>query len=225
MQLVLPSVELLDISTSSTRKIEKAARTCYQSEGKIGKNSDKKLVRKLMELNHGAMLEFADMTLRFVVDRGVSHELVRHRLVSFAQESTRYCKYGNGVTFIIPCWVNLPAGEYNWEQGEWCRAEGPIPGMTLNESEWLHAMWRAQESYLELINRAGDAWSAQQARSVLPNSLKTQICMKANLREWIHIFKERTSPKAHPQMREVMEMAVMIAAQKVPMLFNQFICK
>jgi len=223
MQLVKPSAELLAISCSPELDIELAARTCYQSEGKIQPGSAEKLITKLLEKDHTAMLEFADMTFRFVCDRGVSHELVRHRLVSFAQESTRYCKYGDGVTFIIPSWINLPEGIYTYEQQfwSWSCSNGKIPPLMSGDYEWLEAMAKAETAYLELLDK--HKWAPQQARSVLPNSLKTQICMKANVREWLKIFTLRTSKDAHPQMRELMDIAVRIAAAKMPMLFTKFI--
>jgi thymidylate synthase (FAD) len=202
MKLIKPSYEILNKWDLDyvTKEIEKAARTCYKSEDKICEGSDLKLIRNLINNGHEAMLEFGpSITVRFTCDRGVSHELVRHRIASFAQESTRYCDYSGGhITFIIPNWFEgSDVQSINLEVG------GPT---------WLGCMEDAEESYNFLIE---SGWKAQQARSVLPNSLKTEINIKANIREWRHIFKLRTDKPAHPQMRELM----------IPLLedFNYFI--
>ena len=170
--------------------IERAGRTCYKSEEKITSPSAARFVRDIVQVkHHESVIEHIAVTVKFVVDRGVSHELVRHRLASFAQESTRYCnyskeKFGNEITVIAPfpdpdsnsqCWVAY--------------------------HDWLFAMRACEETYFKLL---GAGYSPQIARSVLPNALKTEVVMTANLREWRHIFKLRTSPAAHPQMREVM---------------------
>ena len=156
------------------------------------------------------MLEFADMTMRFVCDRGVSHEIVRHRLFSYAQESTRYCNYKGGVAFIIPCWVDLPEGEYV--------IQNTVPTGDYAKDYWLTSMSLAETTYIGLIEHAN--WKPQQARSVLPNSLKTEIVVKGNLREWMHFFKLRTHKKAHPQMQEVANVALEIARENVPVIFE-----
>lgn len=131
-------------------------------------------------------------SVRFICDRGVSHELVRHRIAAFSQESTRYCAYGGGVTFIIPPWVDVEPGDYP--------TLGSLPARGA-EWRWLTSMKYAEENYQCLLQ---DGWSPQQARSVLPNSLKTEIVMTANLREWRHVFGLRAGKAAHPQMRELM---------------------
>jgi len=131
--------------------------------------------------------------VRFICDRGVTHELVRHRLCAFSQESTRYCNYKGGVTFVIPPWVEyLSPGQYE---------SGDYSGLIGAEYSWADAMYSSECWYLDLLDCG---WSPQQARSVLPNSLKTEIVVTANFREWRHIFKLRCSKAAHPQMREIM---------------------
>jgi thymidylate synthase (FAD) len=169
-----------------------------------------------MQRNHEAMLEFGgNITVKFICDRGVSHELVRHRLVSFAQESTRYCNYGNNdhIEFIIPCWCK----EIEEQETNVCHF---IDDST--ETIWLHTMYKCEEGYLNMINQG---WSPQQARSVLPNSLKTEINMSANIREWRHIFKLRTSNAAHPQMRELMCPLLDEFKQRIPILFDDITYK
>lgn len=135
---------------------------------------------------HEAMLEHASMTVKFIVDRGVSHELVRHRLFSFAQESTRYCnyskdKFGKEITVIRPIWLKDDLARDLWET----------------------ACENAQESYFKLLDQG---WSPQQARTVLPNSLKTEVVVTGNMREWRHFFRLRAAGETgapHPQMEEV----------------------
>jgi thymidylate synthase (FAD) len=189
MKLIKPSFEILSgLSQDSLQQIELAARTCYKSEDRISEGSAKKLVGTLIERNHGAMLEFHDVAVKFVCDRGVSHEIVRHRIASFAQESTRYCnyskdKFGNELTFIIPNWLDYD--------------NGPTDAFDY----WAEAMKFAEDHYIHLINDW--KWSPQEARSVLPNSLKTEIVMKTNLRSWRNFFQLRCNKAAHPQMREL----------------------
>lgn len=182
MKIIDQSYEILSFPDSALNQIEIAARTCYKSEGQIAPGSAIRLVKHLHTCGHGAMLEFADITVRFITNRGVSHELVRHRLCSFAQESTRYVRYGGEMEFIRPVW---------WDKDL----------MTGAQECWVFAMNRAECSYQELIDKG---WRPEQAREVLPNSLKTEIVMKANLREWQHIFNLRCSQKAHPQMQALM---------------------
>lgn len=186
MRVIRPDFEILsDVDGKQILKaLEVAGRTCYKSEDKITDDSAEVFVKMLIERGHEAMLEHESITVKVVCDRGVSHEIVRHRLASYAQESTRYCnysknKFGQELTFIVPCF---------W---------GP------NDEEldiWLGAMETAESIYMDLINRGA---KPQQARSVLPNSLKTEIVITMNLREWRHFFKLRTAMAAHPQMCEI----------------------
>lgn len=190
MQLIKPSYEIItEVDGGMLSRIEDAGRTCYKSESK-GNPSD--FCEMILKRGHESVIEHERVSVRFIIDRGVSHELVRHRLCAFSQESTRYCNYNGGVTFIIPPWcTDIEPGEYTLAH-QYCK----------DEYVWYHAMWYAELSYLDLLEKG---WTPQQARSVLPNSLKTEIVCTANLREWRHIFNLRCSPKAHPQMREVMQ--------------------
>lgn len=199
---------------NAAKQIEKAARTCYKSENKITKDSYKELIAKLISSGHEAMLEFGpSITVKFVCDRGVSHELVRHRLCDFAQESTRYCNYSkdkfdNQITFIIPSWLDIEEQDIIIDPS--VSPENP-------KQIWMYAMSMAEEWYNELIK---EGWQPQQARAVLPNSLKTEIVVKANIREWRHILKLRTSIRAHPQMRELMIPLLHDFKQLMPELFS-----
>jgi thymidylate synthase (FAD) len=189
------------------QKIEAAARTCYKSEGKIQEGSAAKLVAGLIKSGHEAMLEHASVTVKFVVDRGVSHELVRHRLASFAQESTRYCNYskddfGSEITFIIPDYLEYKSEGWNI---------------------WKESMKQAEDAYFKMLDFG---LSPQQARAVLPNSLKTEVVMTANLREWRHFFKLRalgTTGKPHPQMLEVAVPLLEDMKNLIPVVFDDLV--
>lgn len=191
------------------QKIEAAARTCYKSEGKIQEGSAEKLVAGLIKSGHEAMLEHASVTVKFVVDRGISHELVRHRLASFAQESTRYCNYskddfGSEITFIIPEYLEYKSEGWNI---------------------WKESMKQAEDAYFKMLDFG---LSPQQARAVLPNSTKTEVVMTANLREWRHFFKLRaigTTGKPHPQMLEVAVPLLEDFKQMIPVVFDDLVVK
>ncbi len=201
--------------------IEQAARTCYKSEERIEvisghATSARTFVSKLISRGHEAMLEFGGMiNVLFVCDRGVSHELVRHRVASFAQESTRYCNYNkDDITFIIPNWIT--------ELPDIKTLNTKVFDNTISNEEgciltWYDSCEFAEESYKELINHG---WTPQQARSVLPNSLKTEINVSANIREWRHIFRLRASKAAHPSMRELMIPLLEEFKSKIPILFD-----
>lgn len=183
------------------KRIEKAGRTCYKSEDRITEESAKVFVRKLIERGHESVLEHESITVRFVCDRGVSHEIVRHRLASYSQESTRYCNYsgdrfGSELTFIRPCFfVGKP-----WA---YCA--------------WDNAMGFAENVYFNLLS---DGCTPQEARSVLPNSTKTEVVMTANLREWRHFLKLRTAKAAHPQMRELTVPLLHELQERIPVVFD-----
>jgi len=218
MWLVKPSVELLWLTNNPLEMIEKAGRTCYKSEDKITKESAPKFVQMLLDQTHEAMIEHASMSMKFICDRGVSHEIVRHRLFSYAQESTRYCNYKGGVVFVIPCWIDLPT---TIKEGEdyILRSNFEIGEIIENTTDaWIWAMAYAETRYQNLLK---EGWTPQQARSVLPNSLKTEIVITGNFREWGHFFKLRCATTAHPQMQEVANMALKIAQENVPVIFNQ----
>lgn len=201
MKIIKASAEIISHTPDLEKIIEMAGRTCYKSEDKITEDSADGFIEKIKNFKHESVLEHGSITVRYIVDRGVSHELVRHRLASFSQESTRYCnygkdKFGNEITVIEPCF---------WETGHfmWYR--------------WKETCEAAQEGYFELLE--GGA-SAQQARSVLPNSLKTEVVMTANPREWRHVFMVRCHRDAHPQMREVMVPLLAEFADRWPVLFG-----
>ena len=200
MKIVKPEVSLEWITDMPLKTIERAGRTCYKSEDKITDDSAEKFYTMIYQRGHESVVEHACASVRIICDRGVSHEIVRHRLASYSQESTRYCnyskeKFGNEITVIEP------------------------PGLSVDEAEeWEHAVHAIERSYMWLISKGT---SPQIARSILPNCLKTELVMTANFREWMHFLKLRTSPAAHPQMREVAVMIKAILAEHCPQIFGE----
>ena len=225
MKIIDARYEILDKidGMEVLKKIERVARTCYKSEDYIKEGSAERLVKSLIDRGHEAMLEHYSFSVKFVCDRGVSHEIVRHRVASFAQESTRYCnyskdKFGNELTFIRPCWFNMSAKECGRECNSDTFYDGLRPIVVdVNEFNWLRAMSYAENHYFNLL-RLG--WTPEQARSVLPNSIKTEIVMTANLREWRHFLKLRTAQAAHPQMRELTIPLLKELKEKIPVIFD-----
>ena len=211
MKIIDPSVEILTVTENVLQLIEAAGRTCYKSEDRITPDSAPKFVKMLINRGHEAMLEHSSVTVRFICDRGVSHELVRHRIASFAQESTRYCNYGgNGLTVIRPCWFQSTCGKMNY--AAMVASKAPMA-----EWDWVMSMTNAEQTYKRLLD---SGWTPQQARSVLPNSLKTEVVMTANLREWRHFLKLRTAEAAHPQMRQVADMLLIQLQERIPVIFD-----
>lgn len=184
--------------------IERAGRTAYKSENKITSNSAKEFVKMINSKGHFSVIEHQFVTVRVICDRGISHEIVRHRLASYTQESTRYCnyskgKFGNEITVIKPCF---------WEE---------------NDEKyliWQEVLLQSEKAYNKLIDLGA---SPQEARGVLPNSLKTEIVMTMNLREWKHFFKLRTSESAHPQMRQIAIPLLKQFQKQVPIIFDDII--
>lgn len=191
--------------TEILKKIEKAARTCYKSEDKTTADSGKNLIKSILEKGHESIIEHEKVTVRVICDRGVTHEIVRHRLASYSQESTRYCNYsknsfGNEITVIEPCfWKN----DNNEDRKKYV--------------VWKKAMEEAEKAYMKLIELGA---TPQEARSVLPNSLKTEIVITMNLREWRHFFKLRTSSAAHPQMQEIARPLLDEFKKRIPVIFD-----
>ena len=205
MKIIEPSYTILsDISDGGIKElqfIEQAARTCYKSEDWITEDGEsaKALIRRLITSGHEAMLEHSSLSVRFVVDRGISHEIVRHRLFSFAQVSQRYCnyskdKFGSEITFINPYFFN----RYTYDV-------------------WEMACGDAETAYIKLI-RAGA--TPQEARTVLPNSTATEIVVTGNYREWRHFLKLRTAGVAHPQMRQITIPLLRELQERIPIIFE-----
>jgi thymidylate synthase (FAD) len=201
MKVINSSYEILSCPENLLEIIERAGRTCYKSEDRITAESAGIFCRNLISTSHHSVIEHANITVKFICDRGVSHELVRHRLASYSQESTRYCnyskdKFSNEITVIKPCFWSEDSDEFFL---------------------WHNACLYAEKTYLELIK---SGVTAEKARSVLPTSLKTEIVMTANVREWRHVLKLRTSKAAHPQIREIMMPLLADLKGRLPELFD-----
>ena len=203
MRIIKPNVEILDDLNPEEilKKLELCGRVCYKSEDKITPESAIKFISNIMKRGHESVIEHFTFSVKFIVDRGVSHEIVRHRIASYSQESTRYCNYSKDgfdsqITVIEPSFlVNDTYGYEIWERS--CK--------------------QAEQAYFDMLNYG---CTAQEARAVLPNSLKTELIMTANIREWRHFLKLRTSPAAHPQMREVVDMLLEQVNFILPVFFD-----
>ncbi len=203
MRIIKPSFEILDCDDGMEilKKIEKYGRVCYKSENLIDEDSAVRFVRRILDRGHESVIEHEKVSARIICDRGVSHEIVRHRIASYSQESTRYCnyckdKFGNELTFIKPVFWDENSDEYKI---------------------WFDVMKNIEDQYMQLI---GKGVSPQEARSILPNSLKTEIVVTMNLREWRHFFKLRASSAAHPQMREIAVEMLQEFQRRIPILFD-----
>lgn len=198
MKIIEQSVESIDELTPDFiddvyTKIERAGRVCYKSEDRITANSYKGLIKNLIYRGHESVLEHANVTLKWITDRGVSHELVRHRVASYSQESTRYCNYSKkDIEFIQPV-------DFEFTHNE---------RFTLAEAE---------KQYNDCLQYGR---SPQQARAFLPNCLKTEIVITMNIREWRHMLKLRTSKAAHPQMRDMAVKTLNLLHASLPILFE-----
>ena len=218
MKIIKPSFEILTpIDRESVYKhLELIARTCYKSEDKITDESAPKMVKGLIKSQHLAMIEHYSISVKFFCDRGVTHETVRHRVASYAQESTRYCnysgeKFGSEITYI-----DLRGGM------ERDPKTSALDAVTFNAiyNEWLLACADAERHDNKMIELGA---SPQIARSVLNNSTKTEIVVTMNLREWVHFFNLRavgTTGAPHPQMAESTQPVLAVFADALPEVFG-----
>lgn len=243
MKIIKPKVELEFITPNALKFIEKIGRTCYCSFDKITEESAEIFCKMIKTRNHMSVLEHASATFRIICDRGVSHEIVRHRICSFSQESTRYCNYGpdkKGIQFILPSWAPEDIlGEYEvlrndngvgvasinlrddqqYIQKYWTKdSDNKLSPFDTPEAQLLMFLANVELYYNQLI-KLGQ--TPQQARAVLPNCLKTEIVMTANFREWLHFLELRTSSAAHPDMRIIANQIGNILNSKYPMIFEQ----
>lgn len=203
MKIISPKVEFITPINGNVilKRLEQCGRVCYKSEGKIEEGSAETFLKNRIKQGHEAVLEHFSFTVKFTCDRGVSHEIVRHRMASYCQESTRYCNYSkddfnNEITVIKPCFFSEGSQAYLY---------------------WESACKVAEIAYFDLLTYG---CTPQEARSVLPNSLKTEVVMTANIREWRHFLKLRTAPASHPQMREVANMLLDMCKTNIPILFD-----
>ena len=203
MKEITPSFEIMDDIDGAKilQKLERCGRVCYKSEDKITEGSAEKFIGMILKSGHESVLEHEKLTVKFICDRGVTHEIVRHRIASYSQESTRYCnyskdKFGNELTFIRPCFWADDSEEY---------------------AVWKQAMEEIEKTYVKLISLGA---KPEEARSILPNSLKTEIVCTMNLREWRHFFRLRTAERAHPQIREISVALLDELKKRIPVIFD-----
>ena len=212
MNIIRPSVEIIDMDDYDKiiKKIEKIGRVCYKSEANISDESAERFISNILKRGHESVIEHEAVTVRMICDRGVTHEIVRHRIASYSQESTRYCNYA-GDKFGSQITVIDPAGGFTYDHdNEKDRARYAV---------WKEAMENAEKSYFRMIELGA---TPQEARAVLPNSLKTEIVITMNLRSWRNFFRLRCDDHAHPQMREVAGIALKVFQEKLPIFFSDF---
>lgn len=203
MKIIEPAAEIITPINGREilKHIELCGRVCYKSEDRITDASAETFCKNIVKSGHEAVLEHYSITVRFICDRGISHEIVRHRLASYCQESTRYCnyskdKFGGEITVIRP--------------------EHFVPGSDSYE-KWKESCMEAEHAYFCLLR---DGKTPQEARSVLPSSLKTELIMTANLREWRHFFRLRCSASAHPQIRQIAIPLLKEFKEEIPVVFD-----
>ncbi|MBQ9886933.1 MAG: FAD-dependent thymidylate synthase [Lachnospiraceae bacterium] len=209
MIAIKPEVEIISMNSYEDilKKIETIGRVCYKSEDKMTEGSAERFIANILKRGHESVIEHESVTVRFICDRGVTHEIVRHRVASYSQESTRYCnysqdKFGNEITVIDI------AGGFKYDLNkESDRKKYKI---------WYEAMESAEQFYFAMLKEGA---TPQEARSILPNSLKTEIVITMNLREWRHYMKLRTDKAAHPQIREVSKILLDIFKKELPVFF------
>ena len=210
MNSIKPSIEIIDMKDYDcmVKKIEKIGRVCYKSEGSITDDSAERFITNILKRGHESVIEHESITVRMICDRGITHEIVRHRIASYSQESTRYCnyagdKFGNEITVIDI------AGGFRYDLSK--------PEDLAKYNVWKDAMEASERSYFKMLELGA---TPQEARSILPNSLKTEIVMTMNLRSWRNFFRLRCDHHAHPQMREVANIAFNEFKEKLPVFFS-----
>jgi len=232
IKLIKPNVKLLNISHENPEKfLEQCGRICYKSENKITDDSANKFIINIMKRGHLSVIEHVSTTFKITCSRAISHELVRHRVASFSQESTRYCDYSGEVTFIIPPeFKHIPCGKYTniifdnndddigFDLTDIDGKHKKLFTQDLYSTEfyWLHTIFNNAINYV-LIRKCN---GVESAREVLPNSTKTELIMTANLREWLHVIKMRYSKAANSQVKEISGEILDILAKKIPSIFN-----
>lgn len=202
MKIIEPQVTILPFDAKSVLlNLERAARLCYKSEGRMGFTPNLDFLRSKIDMGHESIIEHEKISVIIMCDRGITHELVRHRIAAYSQESTRYCdysmdKHGKEITVIKPFFFEEDSMEYTM---------------------WKSACESSESVYMDLLQMGR---TPQEARSVLPNSLKTEIFVTFNIREWRHFFKLRTAPSAHPQMRQIAIPLLQRFQKIIPVMFD-----
>lgn len=203
MRIVEPKVEIItELNGNEILKhLEKAGRVSYKSENKITKDSAKNFIPAIIKSGHESVIEHFNITVKFTTDRGISHQIVRHRIASYTMESMRYC---------------------NYTKEKFCKEISVIKPIDIHENtpeyeNWMRAMMCAETAYFTLIN---DGCNPQVARSVLPTCTKTELVTTMNLREWRHFIKLRSSKAAHPDIRFLAIDLLKQFKEKMPVIFD-----
>ena len=199
MKIIQPSVEILTPLDGDyiLKFLERIGRVCYKSEDKITDDSAEKFVRALIKSGHESVIEHFNITVKVICNRGISHEIVRHRIGAYSQESTRYVNYKDGIEVILPNYLIMPNDKVY--------------------EVWLNAMADAERHYKKMIALGA---RPEIARDVLPNALKTEVVITYNLRQWRHFFKQRLSRAAHPQIRQIAGMILKEFKANIPVIFE-----
>ncbi len=199
MKIIQPSIEILTPIDGNyiLKFLEQCGRTCYKSEDKITEDSAEKFVRALIKSGHESVIEHFNITVKVICNRGISHEIVRHRIGAYSQESTRYVNYKDGIEVILPNYLIMPNDKVY--------------------EVWLNAMADAERHYKKMIALGA---RPEIARDVLPNALKTEVVITYNLRQWRHFFKQRLSRAAHPQIRQIAGMILKEFKANIPVIFE-----
>lgn len=207
MKFIEPSVEILSSTGQDTiidqlKIIELAGRNCYKSEDKITEDSYNKMIAMLRMRKHESVLEHGNVTVRMIGSRAFTHQLIRHRLAAYSQESQRYVNYskdkhGNSISFI------KPIGYEDWSDN-------------LKES-FVTGLLDAESCYLEMVS---DGMKAEDARGVLPNQTKTEIVVTMNLRAWRHFFSMRCDKHAQSEIRHIAKLLLAQMFETMPVIFQ-----
>jgi thymidylate synthase (FAD) len=224
--VIKPSGVVRTDTTGMLKHIENCGRTCYKSEGRITKTSAGDFVRKIIARGHESVLEHASITATVIGDRSMSHQLVRHRLVAYSQESQRFCNYGKlGFQVVCPPSIGVPAGAYHFLPSEGylytdeaCRQEVDCCDWSDLQLKWLCNRASDYEEYLAMLE---EGIKPEDARSCLPNATKTELAVTCNIRMWRHIFRDRAlNPRAQWQIKEIMLDLLTQMNESVPELFE-----
>lgn len=202
MKIIEPKIEVEKFDGKKVMKrIERACRTCYRSEGSITEDSYKTLLKNCITRGHESVLEHEKITIRMICDLGVYKDLTRHRIASFSVESTRYCNYGkdkfdNELKFIKPCNIEENSSLYD---------------------KWLNSLEIIEKNYLDMSNEGA---KADQLRMILPHSIAAEVTMTANIREWKHILALRTTNHAHPAIQQLLIPLLLLFKKEMPEIFE-----
>lgn len=207
---VKPSIEIISNNSyeEMVKKIEKIGRVCYKSEDNITDDSAYIFINNIIMRGHESVIEHENISVKVICDRGVTHEIVRHRIASYSQESTRYCNYSKDKFNNQISVIDISTG-FKYDLN--CQED------IKKYDIWEKAMKSAETFYFEMLEAGA---SPQEARSILPNSLKTEIMITMNLRSWRHFFKLRTSKAAHPQIREIADQILEKFVFEYPIFFS-----